>query len=1208
MTHLSEPATTTSAAAPGKSARLRWLSAAADKVGPLAQRFGFMLLVLLALIYLTYLGLELARGAPLAPTMSLALTRSAVYAGDLLQGDLGQTAPGAVSGRSSPVSQALPELVARSFGLLAFSLALATLAGVLLGLLAALRRRSHWATAIIALSVIGISVPSFFAAPLLQMLLIQWTRTFGSPLLPMGGFGWDSHIILPALVLAARPIAQITRVTYVSLTEVMAQDFVRVATSKGLRPYAVLWRHIGRNVAIPILTTVGLSLRFSLSSLPVVEYFFGWPGIGFTLLKAISQRDDRLTIALLLCLALLLMTVNLLLEWLYPRIDPRLKLAREQRISRRREPLLTRLKDFWADARQIIADNPINRRLHRQAVDAPPPPVALKPDATLSREANRRIAAERRRALLRGTLGNPPFVIGGLIVLALLAVVLWGPQLSPHSPFTTQGLEIENGQFSVPPFAPDETYPWGTDILGRDLMSLIFAGAQQTLLLAAVVVLARMVIGALLGLLAGWASGSWFDRLVLSASEIIAAVPTLLLAMILIVGLGIRQGLPPFIIALCFVGWGEVMQFVRGQMLSLRPRLFIESAVAVGLRTPRIVVGHVLPNLLPALISLAALEMGAVLILLGELGFIGIFIGGGSLAEVTGVGLYHYSDVPEWGALLSNLRSYARAYAWTAIYPTGAFFIAILGFNLFGEGIRRLVDDVGVHVTSVVNRYSVGAVALLLVGFGWAQQNTGLMVYYRQQANTFSGDNALAWVQHLSQPEFEGRALGSPGLARATDYLVDEFTRLGVQSAGQKTTYLYERSRSYQQLDALPRLQIDDGGPAPLYLEDFSTAPSVLRNLGEAHGPVRVMATGPLNMPRGFSSAPPRALRGISYEDEILLVFSARDAVNLGAVPHAGMLVVAEDDADLRRNTTVYSRDPSLAAFGRRTVPDRPILWISRATADRILAQAGVSVDELELKANSLLEDELLDVPTPATVSLAVAGTVIDKTPAAHVIGYIPGTAGLSERTGQLNSQMIIVMAQYDSPPLNPDGQPRPAANDNASGVAVLLEAIRTMQESGYEPYKTFLFVAYPNEGMEGGEVVQTPDPSKLLQARSSFGSNFDVEAVVDLRGLGAGSGNGLALSTSGSQRLAGLFESAARQAGVSTTRVDEPVDLRMVFENTARGQGQEAPQIGLSWAGWEASSGTPQDTPQSVSADRLEKAGRTLSLALMILGRETEY
>ncbi len=104
------------------------------------------------------------------------------------------------------------------------------------------------------------------------------------------------------------------------------------------------------------------------------------------------------------------------------------------------------------------------------------------------------------------------------------------------------------------------------------------------------------------------------------------------------------------------------MQYVRGQVTSIRPQPYIESAQATGLRQPQIIFRHVLPNLLAALLGIAALEMGAVLLLLAELGFVGIFIGGGAFADldtlVSGGTGYHYSDVPEWGSMLANVRVY----------------------------------------------------------------------------------------------------------------------------------------------------------------------------------------------------------------------------------------------------------------------------------------------------------------------------------------------------------------------------------------------------------------------------------------------------------------------------------------------------------------------------------------------------------------------
>jgi peptide/nickel transport system permease protein len=173
--------------------------------------------------------------------------------------------------------------------------------------------------------LLGISLPTFFTALLLQVIEILWYRRTGLRLVPVGGFGWDAHIVLPALVLAARPLAQITRITCVSMSEAAHQDYVRTAWAKGLAPKRIWGDHVLPNAAVSILTALGLSVRFSLGSLPVVEYFFGWPGLGATLLTAIRARQFNLLATLALALGLTFMMVNLALDLGYRWIDPRLR-------------------------------------------------------------------------------------------------------------------------------------------------------------------------------------------------------------------------------------------------------------------------------------------------------------------------------------------------------------------------------------------------------------------------------------------------------------------------------------------------------------------------------------------------------------------------------------------------------------------------------------------------------------------------------------------------------------------------------------------------------------------------------------------------------------------------------------------------------------------------------------------------------------------
>ncbi len=1165
-------------------------------------------LVLLAIIFLSYLGLEMATGVPLGVAAQTALSESVAYVSRLLQGDLGMGTANTSINNPAPVSSYLWPVFSRSLWLLAVSLAFATLVGLPIGLRAATRGNANRALPLLLLSIVGVSMPSFFVALLLQRLVIRVTQLTGVALLPVGGFGWDSHIILPALVLAARPVAQITRVTFVSVSEALRADYVRTARSKGISDHSVLYGHVVRNAAVPILTTIGLSLRFALSSLPVVELFFGWPGAGFMLLKSIAARDFNTTIALLLCFGALFIVVNLVLELAYRLVDPRLRnLGRDTAVGNR-HTVNNALRELGASFKRLVAyliSDDWWRDLERN-VNQFKARLRSGRSAPLTGSSS---APPHRRGLgtwRRGLAGNLPLFLGMLVGMALLVVYLFGPQLAPHSPFTTQGLEYVNGEFLVPPFEPDAVYPWGTDVLGRDVMSLVLAGAQQTLTLAGLVVLARLTIGIALGALAGWFHGSWLDRGIQMAAEVLAAFPTLLLAMLVILSLGIRGGTQPFLIGLTVVGWAELMQYVRGEVMVTRPRPFIESALSIGARTPRVVWHHIMPNLLPALISLAALEMGAVLMLLGELGFIGIFIGGGAFAELQIDGPpYHYSDVPEWASLLANVRLYARTYPWTAIYPATAFFLAILGFNLLGEGFRRVVEDVGVQFTRVFNRYTAAAfIAFLLIG-GSVRANTGAPAFFRQQAQAFDSGGALIAAETLSQPAWSGRALGSAGQAEAAQAIADEFATLGLQRGGEDGAYFVPSSREFTQLTAQPQFSVDDAGAALVYGQDFAAFPGYFRSLGTAEGTVHFLATGYLGSNRqGGSSLLPRAIRDLDFSNDVLMVLSPEDALEFSRLPYAGMVVVTEDPTLLAKRYTYSARDPVITSFGgQASGQNAPVMWISPAVADRILASSGHTIDGLRRAADDLIPDEILTFATGSEVAMTIAGEVRRDVATAHVIGHLPAVEGPG-----LGGNLIVVMAQYDAPPLGPEGI-YAAANDNASGVALMLEIVRTLQATDYRPYKTFLFVAYSGEGSEDGVPAYPPDIEQLTTARTAFAGNLELEAVIDLRGVGAGTGNRMAIESAGSLRLAELFEEAARLVDTPTTRTDEPVDISIVFDRSqTRGGGQDAPQVGIRWQGWEATARTAVDVVAELEEAKLQATGEAVSLALMVLGRETGY
>ncbi len=1163
-----------------------------------AQRLAFALVVLLAILYLTFLGLDMAGGTDLRRAAGLALGRSADWLWRAVStGNLGLSNAASATALPRPVLEVVAERLPRSLGLLGASLGIATLFGVTVGVLSAHSRRQGTLVVLLA-TLVGVSIPSFFAAFLLQWGIISLTRQLGRSLLPVGGFGWDNHLLLPALVLSARPLAQITRLAFVSTRQVLAEDYVRTARSKGLRQNRVITAHVLRNAAIPILTTVSVSFRYALSSLPVIELYFGWTGVGFSLLKALAQQDEALTVALVGCLGAIFLLTNLVLDASYRLIDPRLREAPSSVRSGERPSILGLIRSTARGLWERLTSLHLLARLRRlrPARDTGHKSVAAPRD-----RARSGVGAITRRRTWRVALTNLPLIAGILLLLPLAGVVLFGPILAPNDPARTQGLTSIDGEFLAPPFPPSETYPWGTDALGRGLMSLLFAGARQTLTLALLAVAARTLVGVTLGALAGWTEGGSLDRAILALSEVVAAFPALLLAMLLILALGIRRGIPPFVFALCFVGWGEIMQFVRGQVIAIRPRPYIESAISVGVRTPRILTRHVLPQLFSALTSIVALEMGSVMMLLGELGFISIFIGGGTLIAQTSGQLILHSDVPEWGALLSSLRYMARSYPWTAIYPMGAFFVAILCFNLLGEGIRRLLEEGDLLLSRLVNRYAIAALVVGFVAFRWISAHSGPMPFYELQAETFSGSRAMQHVEALTAPSMQGRALGSPGLERAAEYIADRFEAFGLQSAGQEGSYLQQRTRSFERLREVPELSIDDGGPGLRYQADFALLDSPYGSRGAAQAPVRFVCLGERIDLQGvvWRLAYPDLDRA-DYTGQVLMVQTRWEAETLSYVPMDGLLVISDDGLQLARGSTVG---------GRPRGPERPQLWISTATAKRLLRGSGQDLQGLNSQCATMAAEQVFELPLVRRALTRVPADLEQRWPIQNVIGLLPGTHSYDYCADCLAKQLIVVMAQYDTPPIGPTGQVFPAADDNASGVAVMLEAIRVLQEADYEPYKSMLFVAYSAEGLEGGEYVGDPRISAFLSARPAL-AGLEPEAIVRLRAVGGSSGSRLEISAAGSLRLAELMEQSARRMGVRSVRASESIDLSVVYdERRAEGpRAREAPAVRLSWQGWDEHARLPTDTLDRVSSPHLEKAGRTLALALMVLGRERTY
>jgi peptide/nickel transport system permease protein len=294
----------------------------------LTRRLLFISVVCIFIVFFVYLGMGMARNSELpVPNYDLvehsltAWEQTQTFFRNGRQGEWGslQTDTGEI-----PINDFLREAYINSMGLLLVALIGAALVGLTLGGTAALSKRAS--LSLLTITVLGISVPSFFAALLLQQGAIRYQDAYQQRLVSVAGFGWDwDHMLLPVLVLAARPLAYLTRSSFISLDHVMQQDYIRTALSKGLRRSGIVLVHAFKNMAVPVLTAVSVSLRFSLSTLPVVEFFFAWPGMGMRLIEAINSRQTQVVVALAFALGLTFLIANLLLDIIYRLIDPRLR-------------------------------------------------------------------------------------------------------------------------------------------------------------------------------------------------------------------------------------------------------------------------------------------------------------------------------------------------------------------------------------------------------------------------------------------------------------------------------------------------------------------------------------------------------------------------------------------------------------------------------------------------------------------------------------------------------------------------------------------------------------------------------------------------------------------------------------------------------------------------------------------------------------------
>ena len=255
------------------------------------------------------------------------------------------------------------------------------------------------------------------------------------------------------------------------------------------------------------------------------------------------------------------------------------------------------------------------------------------------------------------------------MVGCFVAIALTAPLVSPYSPAAIDPIHRLEGFSSA--------HPLGTDNLGRDMLSRIAYGARWSLGAAAVATGAIILIGIVVGTVAGYKQGR-ASEILMRVVDVVLAFPTLLLALAIAGTLG--PGIKSVVIGLVAVGWAAYARLVRGLVLEIRERDFIAGAKALGGSNAWILLRHVMPNVMSVVVVMATVEMGELILAVAGLGFLG---------------LGAQSPTPEWGAMINDARPYVMDAPWLVVAPGVAITGVVAGFTLLGDGLRDRFDPKG---------------------------------------------------------------------------------------------------------------------------------------------------------------------------------------------------------------------------------------------------------------------------------------------------------------------------------------------------------------------------------------------------------------------------------------------------------------------------------------------------------------------------------
>jgi len=809
----------------------------------------------------------------------------------------------------------------------------------------------------------------------------------------------------------------------------------------------------------------------------------------------------------------------------------------------------------------------------------------------------------RKKSLAGNLISNIPLIFGGAVVLGLFIVVLFGPLFAPENPYITGQVvgpyyDQEKEEWVSPPLSPSREHPLGTDQWGNDILSYLLYGARNTLVACAFITMVRVLLGVGLGAIAGWNEGLLSDKFITGLISAISAVPLLISSMILVYALDIRRGLPVFIVALSALGWTEIAQYIRAEFLLLKRKPFIEGARAVGTQDVAIAVRHIIPNILPQILILFFLEMGAVLMLLGELSFLGVFIGGGShiaLGDEIRGAIVNLAEVPEWGTMLAGGYRWLRAKPFIVASPALAFFISVTGLNMFGEGLRRLLATTPVSTNFLLKKRMILVVVFMSFATVYIINHTGPAPWFDKIASDFDGQSAYTTNQLLA--DLNGRGVGQTDHLQTARLIQEEFKENSFLPGWKHGSYIYPLKTRIVQPRTQPVLEVLDKTGEPVHAFrhqiDFGYRIAGHAGSGEAAYPLTFVG-----FKSGAQTVSWEAFQGLDLRDQIVLLVDgnapqefAAEALIRGA---RGILWVMNDQSQ-NIQSEIQLADPGHYYLSKPTIP---IFKITPPAADLMLDQAEISLGDLF--ADGMVENQTGEgwytVQLSAAVHMRLELNDPSEVEIPCVIGFVQGS------DVELANQLVVVAVNYDGLGEDPDGTVFPGANHNASGVSTLLEVIRLWEDQQIDTRRSVMLIAW------GGGYLEDPGLRSFLQDPVSFQHlpapsgtrSLSPAAIIQFSGIGAG-GDALLIHPESSERLRVYIEEKAVDIGIPLSS-DNMISTPNNFYRRQPG----GDWIYFTWDDFNLS--VSEDSIEKIEQEKLENAGEILSYLLIKLNRQGFY